>query len=381
MGVGFAFEPGRGRTALPVRSALAVTVVAIAAMSAALTFGTNLTRLVGTPRLYGQTWDLAVDTQFGNMPAGTVDKFLRQQAGVEGWTIGDHLELSIGGRRIPTIGLAPGNGAQTWPSLLEGRTPQAPDEIVLGTKTLEAVHRKVGQTIQVASQGESTSRPMRVVGRAVFPFFGRGSFSPTGLGEGAAVQDPAPNPAGFNFILVRYRPGFADSAHTARLRDDLRTTGVCPGDQECGVSTAQRPVEISNYARIKNTPLALAGVVAVLAAATFAHFLLTSIRRRRRDLAILKMLGFVRGQVSAAVAWQATVFVGSALLVGIPLGAAAGRYVWTVFASNLGAGREARVPALALAAVPVALLLANAIAAGPAWIAGRLRPATVLRTE
>jgi hypothetical protein len=36
---------------------------------------------------------------------------------------------------------------------------------------------------------------------------------------------------------------------------------------------------------------------------------------------------------------------------------------------------------LVLAAVPVTLVLANLIAAGPGWDAARLRPATVLRTE
>src|SRR4029077_8701048 len=59
VGIRLALEPGRGRTAVPVRSALAGTVLAVAAVAAAFTFGTNLVRLVHTPKLYGQTWDLA----------------------------------------------------------------------------------------------------------------------------------------------------------------------------------------------------------------------------------------------------------------------------------------------------------------------------------
>ena len=46
----------------------------------------------------------------------------------------------------------------------------------------------------------------------------------------------------------------------------------------------------------------------VLAVAALGHTLVSSIRRRRRDLATLKTLGFTRGQVSATVAWQATTF-------------------------------------------------------------------------
>jgi len=86
--------------------------------------------------------------------------------------------------------------------------------------------------------------------------------------------------------------------------------------------------------------------------------------------------------VFAAVAWQATTLVGLALLVGLPLGVAAGRWTWQVFAGRLGAASDARVPVLAaLVAVPVAIAIANAVAVAPGLVAGRLRPATVLRDE
>src|SRR5206468_2070490 len=42
VGVRMAFEPGRGRTAVPVRSAVAGTIVAVAAVVAAVVFGTSL---------------------------------------------------------------------------------------------------------------------------------------------------------------------------------------------------------------------------------------------------------------------------------------------------------------------------------------------------
>jgi ABC-type lipoprotein release transport system permease subunit len=144
----------------------------------------------------------------------------------------------------------------------------------------------------------------------------------------------------------------------------------------------QRPVDIVNYSRIQGTPLALAALLGLLALATVAHLLVTSTRRRRRDLAVLKTLGFVRRQVSAAVAWQATVLVGLALLIGLPVGVAAGRWVWQLFAGQLGVPTDPRVPIVTvLLAIPVALAVANVLAAGPGWVAGRLKPAPVLRTE
>ena len=56
IGVRMALEPGRGRTAVPVRSALAGTAVAVAAVVAAAVFGTSLLGLVGVPHRYGQNW-------------------------------------------------------------------------------------------------------------------------------------------------------------------------------------------------------------------------------------------------------------------------------------------------------------------------------------
>jgi hypothetical protein len=365
---------------VPVRSAFAGTAFAVAAVAAAFTFGANLTRLVDTPRLYGQTWNVAVDTQFGEVPGPAAEQFLSQQRGVTGWTFGNHGVVTVAGRDVPMVTLTPGRGPELWPTLLEGRKPTSPDEIVLGTKSLERTRHHVGQTVAVTVQGQPAARLMRIVGRAVFPLFGQGSFTPTGLGEGAAVRDVTPDPAGFNFFLLRLSPKSETSG--AVLESKLRDMGVCPGDQVCGVFTAQRPVDINNYGRIRGTPMILAGVLAVLAVVTLAHLLVTSIRRRRRDLAILKTLGFLRSQVSAAVAWQASVLVGLALLIGLPVGVAAGRWVWLVFASRLGVPADPLIPMTpVLLAVPTALVVANALAAGPGLIAGRLRPAPVLRSE
>jgi ABC-type antimicrobial peptide transport system permease subunit len=381
VGVRLALQPGRGRTSVPVRTALAGTVVAIAAVAAALTFGAELHRLVNTPRLYGQGWELAVDTQFGALPPAQVEPFFVKH-GLSRWMYGDHGVVSIAGRDVPTIAMTPGRGPALWPTLLEGRAPRTPDEILLGTRSLQRAHLRVGQNATVLPQGEDQPRTFRIVGRAVFPFFGQGSFQPTGLGDGAAIMQTHPNPDGFNFVLADFRKGAVPSKAAAGLQDELLTEGVCPGDQVCGVTTAQRPADVSNYARVRTTPIILAGVLSLLAVATIAHLLVTSIRRRRRDLAVLKTLGFVRRQVSSAVAWQASVFVGLALLVGIPLGAAAGRGLWVVFASRLGIGSVAPLPwATLLLLVPVALVVANGLAAAPGWVAGRLRPANVLRTE
>jgi ABC-type antimicrobial peptide transport system permease subunit len=148
------------------------------------------------------------------------------------------------------------------------------------------------------------------------------------------------------------------------------------------VTADQRPGDIKNYAAIRDTPLTLAAVLGVLAVGTLAHVLLTGVRRRRRDLAVLKTLGFTRGEVLRTVAWEASALAAAALVAGIPLGVVAGRVAWALFADATGIASQATVNVpIVLLAIPATLLLANVIAAWPGWTAARLRPATVLRAE
>ena len=395
IGVRMAFEPGRGRTAVPVRSALAGTIVAVAAVTTAVVFGTSLIALVGTPHQYGQNWNQEFDLEFGAIPATLGAMLLSHDPAVTQYAAGDYGELTVGGKLVAAVGIDPIHGGE-YLTLLSGRAPSAPDEIALGAQTLRAIHRQVGQTVQVAVNRTSTSGPvtvqtMRIVGEAVFPSFGRGSFAPTDLGAGAIVSasvlsEPfAPahcttRETCYNFFLLRYRPGTDLNAAAAQL-NRLAAILHCPFTS-CAVTTDQRPGDIKNYAAIRDTPLVLGAVLVLLAVGTLAHVLLTGVRRRRRDLAVLKILGLVRSQVLRVVAWEASALAGAALLVGLPLGVLAGRWAWAIFAGSAGVSGVPDVPvALVLAAVPVTLVLANLIAAGPGWDAARVRPAAVLRTE
>ena len=387
IGVGYAVDRGRGRTAVPVRSAIAVTALAIAAIAASLTFGANLSHLVQTPPLYGQSWDVTADAQFAPVPAPAFAALLNKEPGVTGWTFGAHGLFTIDRQVVPAIGLIPGKGPLLTPTVIEGQAAQQPHDITLGTKTLDNVHRDVGQTIIVGSSADTAgpSGPMRIVGRSVFPFFGLGSFTPTGLGVGAQVAYTPPknsNPAlNANFVLIRVAPGPEHDAHVARLVHDLARRGCTPVNQ-CAVSTAIRPTDILNYTRVQLTPIVLAAVLALLAIAVVTNLLVTSLRRRRHDIAILKTLGFARRQISATVAWQATSLVAVALLIGLPIGTAIGREAWATFAHGLGIQDNTRSPIDALLiAIPIALFLGNANAAIPGLLAQRARPATALRTE
>jgi putative ABC transport system permease protein len=107
-----------------------------------------------------------------------------------------------------------------------------------------------------------------------------------------------------------------------------------------------------------------------------------SIRRRSRDLALLKTLGFVRGQVVGAVIWQASVSVAIGTVIGIPLGIVAGRLAWDRFASELYVVPRPVISMVTVAVVAMsALALAILTAIVPGWRAAQTSIAAVLRTE
>lgn len=105
-------------------------------------------------------------------------------------------------------------------------------------------------------------------------------------------------------------------------------------------------------------------------------------RRRRRDLALLKSLGFTRSQLAATVAWQSTVAVVLGVVAGVPLGIAVGRYLWDLFAREINAVPAPTVPVMSVVLIAVgALVLANLVAAVPARVAARAPTALLLRAE
>lgn len=268
------------------------------------------------------------------------------------------------------------------PAIIEGRVPVAADEITLGPRTFRDLGVRIGSTVDVVASADEGGRPvpskpgrMRVVGKHAVPTI---FFDPEGSGSGGAMTLDAlrtlrPASAAVEAFLVRFADGVNAEERLAALRREIGDLFILPR-QESG--------DVADLRGVSNAPVALAGILAAMAAATLAHTLVSSIRRRSRDLAILKTLGFVRRQVSAAVAWQASILALVALAVGLPLGVAAGRWAWRAFAGTLGVVPEVLVPLWAIAlAVPGMLALANLIAALPARAAARTRPAAVLRTE
>jgi ABC-type antimicrobial peptide transport system permease subunit len=370
-GIRMAVDPGAGRTAVPVRTATFGAAVSLVALAASLAFGASLDRLVSTPALSGWNWDalMFVPTPHSEELFSILDRSPK----VSGYATGTIINSNIGRTGITLEALESRKGS-VGPSMIEGHVPTGLHEIVLGTETMHDVGAHIGSVVRPRIQGRLV--PMRVVGRIAAPNL---FFTFTRPGQGGAISlDAAKRYAPSNTtegigVFVRFSPGVDVQAEVTAVKRRVPSVFPLPQSESSQLNTLNQ---------LGQTPIILAGILALMAAATLAHTLITSIRRRRLDLAILKTLGFVRGQVSSTVAWQATAFGVMALVVGIPIGVIAGRLMWNVFADHLGVVPEAVVPAFTvLLAVPATILVANALAVVPGRIASKLRPATVLRTE
>lgn len=382
VGVRMALEPGRGVSAVPARTTIVGAVLGLAALVAALTFGAGLDRLLGTPRLYGWDWDALVSETNPEVVDLHAASRLEELPSVEAVTAGSYGQLIVDGLSVATVGLGQDGKVAVHPPLLEGRPAAGPDEIVLGSTTLRRIGRDVGDTVEVAVG--SDAHQAHVVGRAVFPRLNAyPGAEKTGMGDGAsmtveALADLIPDNE-LGFYLVDFAEGVEQEAALAEVR---RSFVAPPEEDDPVVERPQRPDDLVGYERVNDTPVALAALLAVLAGATTAHGLVVTTRRRRRDLALLKTLGFTPRQVSVTVAWQATVVAAVALAVGLPLGVASGRLAWSAMAERLGTAAEPVTPVRAvILAIPIALVLANAVAWLPGRAAARTHPAVALRSE
>jgi ABC-type antimicrobial peptide transport system permease subunit len=173
-------------------------------------------------------------------------------------------------------------------------------------------------------------------------------------------------------MLVRVVPGARGKAAINHYLDSYRST----------TELAITPTSLINFGEAVNFPLIFGAMLAVFGAATLLHLLVVSVTRRRREVGLLKVLGFVNGQVASAVAWQATTLALVGIVIGVPLGVVIGKAVWHTFASNLGVVPVSVVP-FWLIAVLVAgvLVVANVIAIAPALVATRSKPGELLRTS
>ena len=376
---------------MPVSSALVGSILAVAGLCATAVFGASLTHLTNTPSQYGQEFD-AWFVVNGTGTATQNEQMIRaleRRPGITAITAGIGSPVSINGKVVDGVAGQPVRG----PILITttaGRAPAASDEVALGSKTMAAVGAHIGSLVRVSiaspGQAKAYTALFRTVGTAVLP----PDFNALGLGTGAVFTLDGflagQCPAGVNqqacqsrsivadagVFLVRTAPGPRGASALAQL------SRAYPSQ----VNLPEPPTDLVNFGEAVNFPLIFGLIVALFGVATLLHLLLSTLTRRRREIGLLKSLGMIRRQIAATVAWQTTTVAVVGIVVGVPIGVAAGRLVWRAFATNLGVLADPVTVVWVIAAVGVAtLVIANLLALGPAVLAARSPAADLLKAE
>jgi hypothetical protein len=385
-GIRFALEPGSGRNAVPVRSAIFGAALAVIIVVATVTFGASLNTLVSHPALYGWNWSYELSAGEGaNLPAAPMAKLLDADHQVAAWTAIGFTTIEIDGQPEPILAVTP--RATVAPPLLSGHGVDGTRQIVLGATTLAQLHKRVGDTVTVRTNRQGGPTTVRIVGTATLPTIGTAGNVHPEMGTGALVARaiipvPPGQPAvddGPNAVLVRLRDN-TPAALRSLQRIARATTN--PTDDGVTVYSVLRPAEIVNYRSMGTIPAFLGGGLAAGAVVALGLTLVASVRRRRRELAALKTLGFTGRQLAATVAWQSSVAVAIGTVVGVPLGIIVGRTLWDLFARDIDVVPVPSVPVLLVVLIALgALVLANVVAAVPGWSAARTPTGLLLRAE
>jgi hypothetical protein len=389
-GLRFATDAGRGRNSAPVRLAMLGAVLAVTVLVSSVTFGASLNNLVSHPALYGWNWNYALLSSFAgaeDLPGPQVTALLDKDHDIGAWAGINVADAKLDGQRVQVITESP--GSVVAPPLLAGHGLTASNQIDLGPTTLALLHKHIGDTITL-SNGVSKPKQLVIVGTMTMPALtqndgeGTGALAATSDFPAALLNLQDATVPGPNAILVRLRSDVAPGAGLQSLQDintDVNKLTVSSG-LGGGVIGALRPVEIVNFRSMGTTPAILAAGLSLGAIVALGLTLSASVRRRRRDLALLKTMGFSRRQLFATIAWQATAAATVGIVVGIPIGVAIGRQLWLVFAHSISVVPDPIAPLATLVAVAAgAIVFANLMAVVPGRTAARTSTAIVLRSE
>jgi hypothetical protein len=380
-GARMALNRGRGRNAVPVRPALIAAVAGVLGIVGAFTFRTGLDNAVGNVALAGTTWQrVALVTGIGGPSVDKPVPDLEHVPGLRAAAEVYRTVADVGGESVSMWSYHPLVGTVRR-VVTSGRLPTGPDETMMGVATAARVHAHVGSTIQV------DGKALKVTGLGFLPeeeghsAYDQGLWLTTDGFNRARTHEVSSHEvlADFRGVTVHVPPTVADlSGGGAPTRELAKALGHTAEE----VDPAVIPAAMSNLGSVRGLPLALGVFLVVLAIGALAHALVSSVARRRQELAVLRALGVTSRASRTMIAVHATVVGLVGVVVGVPLGLIVGRGAWEWVASAVPFLYVAPLALVAAAvAIPAALILANLVAAVPARVASRVRPAEILRAE
>ncbi|MET1041140.1 MAG: FtsX-like permease family protein [Acidimicrobiales bacterium] len=355
MGLRFAFAR-HGRDAGTSSTPIVGLVVLLAALGAAGTFSASLDDLLEDPARQGFTFDLTTGQGGGPVSREIVDE-LDADADITALALLGNVPVGVGDASLDLTGVRPVRGEFEL-RILSGERPTALGEVALGRKAADELGVGVGDELTVSSAG--ADHQLRVVGLAVVPGVEGGD----GIGEGGVVNaetfrslDPD-REFGFSVTAMRLRDEAHAEATAARLSDEL---GIAVGFVESSAV-------IVNLDRVRSAPRVVAALLAALTLISLANLILITIRRRGREVAVLRSLGADRRWVAGVGHWHALVFVAAVAALAVPVGVVVGQLVFRLLSASVGSSDDTVVPLVGvLVGVGVLLVVADVVAAVALW--------------
>ena len=359
IGGSLALDRGRSGTSVPVRAALAGGVLAVAAVVGSAAFAASLDRLIDTPARYGSPSDLLVadaqDELFDQLQDDPDVEAVLETRGFDLVVEGTRRDASSAEVRKGSIGF----------NYISGRAPVGPAEIAVGPALASRLDVGIGDEVTLDESGEAAT----VVGVVLARGDTGNSYSDSVIVDDE-VREASAAGGSYREALIRYRDGVDVDAVGEALGADWEVERIEP------------PVRIVDLAQIRNLPLVLAGAAAVLGIGLLAHALVVTVRRRGRDLALVRALGARPRETVASVLAMMAIIIVIGVAAGIPLGILAGNLAWRAVADSLYVADDLAVPILVvLACLPIALLVGLLTAVLPGRRASRLEVAAQLREE
>jgi hypothetical protein len=377
LGIRYALGPHHRRRDAPLRSTLVAAAIGILGVVAAFTFAAGVADARAHPERFGQRYQLQVIFGFDGqdfVPAPAVLASLSANQAVDGVTNLRVAGGSSGPTSFATHTFDP-VGTPVPLVLTDGVAPRAPGDIVLASTTAKRLHAAVGSTVPLRGNVTEMSMTVSGIGFAV-------ESSTSGYDQGAWIM-PADYDrlfSGFkeHAALVALRPAVPPSVVLARLRADVARAGA----PNVLIIPPFVPAQVAEIGDLRHLPVLLGLFLALLGVGATAHSLAVGVRRRNRDVAVMRALGASEWQCRGLVLTQVVIVAVVGVVVGLPLGLALGRALWRATAASTPlAYRAPLAPWALLLVAPAAVAIGVVLAAWPAHRAATAPLVPALRAE
>ena len=248
------------------------------------------------------------------------------------------------------------------------------NRIVVGRELLDRLGLRVSQNVMVTA-GTGAPMPFKIVG-----VFSTGNKNTDLMAYGALadVQKLNGTPNVVNEIGVRLKD-YNQATEVATLWSKL-----LPEKSE---SWAQQNASVFTIFRMQNIMrLLIVAIVMLVAGFGIYNVLMMTVSQKRRDVAILRSMGYGSGEVESLFLFQGLLLGAVGAALGLACGYAACRYLQTLtFGGPPGSVRRehmhiALAPAIYAQAAALALAASGIASFLPARAAGRLTPIEIIRT-